>query len=105
MSIRIFPTFPDPVNPIAVISGWLAIQCVISGFVPSTKAKMSGESPTFLSPATTAACIARQVFGCEGCALTTTGQPAARADALSPPITENANGKLLAAKIPATPKA
>ena len=66
---------------------------------------MSGESPTFLSPATTAACIARQVFGCEGCALTTTGQPAARADALSPPITENANGKLLAAKIPATPKA
>ena len=66
---------------------------------------MSGESPTFFKPATTAACIARQVFGCDGCALTTTGQPAANADALSPPITEKANGKLLAANIPATPKA
>ena len=26
ISIRIFPTFPEPVKPIAVISGWLAIQ-------------------------------------------------------------------------------
>ena len=33
------------------------------------------------------------------------GQPAASAEALSPPITENANGKLLAANIPTTPSA
>jgi hypothetical protein len=35
------------------------------------------------------------VAGCEGCALSTTGQPAAMADAVSPPRTEKANGKLL----------
>ena len=34
--------------------------------------------------------------GCASCALTTTGQPAASADAVSPPATENASGKLLA---------
>ena len=38
------------------------------------------------------------VWGCAGCALTTTGQPAAKADAVSPPGTEKANGKLLAPK-------
>ena len=37
------------------------------------------------------------VRGWPSCALTTTGQPAASADAVSPPATENANGKLLAA--------
>ena len=36
------------------------------------------------------------VCGWAGCALTTTGQPAARAEAVSPPGTEKANGKLLA---------
>jgi hypothetical protein len=38
------------------------------------------------------------VPGCAGCALTTTGLPAASADAVSPPATENASGKLLAPK-------
>ena len=37
-----------------------------------------------------------EVPGWASCALTTTGQPAARADAVSPPATEKANGKLLA---------
>src|SRR5690606_13261244 len=44
------------------------------------------------------------VPGCEGCPFTTTGQPLAKADAVSPPATENANGKLLAPKTPTTPK-
>ena len=34
--------------------------------------------------------------GCDGWPLTTTGQPAASADAVSPPAVENASGKLLA---------
>src|SRR5581483_4529124 len=38
----------------------------------------------------------REVFGCAGCALTITGHPAASAEAVSPPATENARGKLLA---------
>jgi hypothetical protein len=37
-----------------------------------------------------------EVAGCDGCAFTTTGQPAASAEAVSPPGTENASGKLLA---------
>ena len=37
-----------------------------------------------------------EVPGCCGRALTITGQPAAKADAVSPPATENAKGKLLA---------
>src|SRR6185436_18225221 len=37
-----------------------------------------------------------EVPGCAGCALTTTGQPAASAEAVSPPPTEKASGKLLA---------
>jgi hypothetical protein len=36
------------------------------------------------------------VPGCAGCALTTTGLPPASADAVSPPATEKARGKLLA---------
>ena len=36
--------------------------------------------------------------GWPGLALTITGQPAARAEAVSLPATENANGKLLAVK-------
>ena len=59
--------------------------------------------PSATKPATTASCIILQVFGCDGCALTITGHPAANADALSPPITEKANGKLLAAKTPTRP--
>ena len=39
-----------------------------------------------------------EVAGWAGCAFTTTGLPAASADAVSPPATENASGKLLAPK-------
>ena len=41
--------------------------------------------------------MAAEVCGCDSWALTTTGQPAASAEAVSPPATENANGKLDAA--------
>ena len=44
------------------------------------------------------------VFGCEGWALATTALPAAIAEAASPPATEKASGKLLAAKIATTPR-
>src|SRR5581483_7658077 len=41
--------------------------------------------------------------GCEKCAFTTTGHPEASAEAVSPPATENASGKLLAQKIATGP--
>src|SRR5690606_13685136 len=44
------------------------------------------------------------VPGWEGCPFTTTGQPLAKADAVSPPATENAKGKLLAPNTPTAPK-
>ncbi len=45
-----------------------------------------------------AVAISSDVPGCPGWALTITGQPAANAEAVSAPATENANGKLLAAQ-------
>ena len=51
-------------------------------------------SPTAARRASPASSLVR---GWAGWALTTTGQPAANADAVSPPGTEKANGKLLAA--------
>ena len=49
-----------------------------------------------MSAEATIAATSREVAGCPSCALTTTGQPTASADAVSPPATEKANGKLLA---------
>ena len=43
------------------------------------------------------------VPGWAGCAFTITGQPAAKADAVSPPATEKASGKLLAPNIAVGP--
>ncbi len=45
-----------------------------------------------------------EVPGWLGCAFTTTGLPAASADAVSPPATENASGKLLAANTTTGPR-
>jgi hypothetical protein len=60
--------------------------------MPSTPAGAPCSATTFCASAITA----RDSSACPGCALTTTGQPAARAEAVSPPSTEKANGKLLA---------
>ncbi len=56
-------------------------------------------APTLPAARTSAACTATDSAGCELCALATTGQPAAIAAAVSPPATENANGKLDAPNI------
>src|SRR5688572_12149678 len=50
----------------------------------------------FFAAVTIAAATNSQVPGCAGCALNTTGQPAASALTVSPPAVENAKGKLLA---------
>src|ERR1700761_8447796 len=54
--------------------------------------------PVLVAAARSAAAASSLVCGGVGCALTTTGQPAASALAVSPPGTLNANGKLEAAK-------
>ena len=57
--------------------------------------KPAGKFNAF-SAVCTRPCTRTEVCGWPGCALTTTEQPAARAEAVSPPSTENAKGKLLA---------
>ena len=80
-----------------------ASQWVICGFVPCTIAKRSGDKPDLVRALFTAPSIIAQVFGCEGWAFATTALPEAMAEAESPPATENASGKLLAAKMATTP--
>ena len=53
--------------------------------------------PAALPAVMIARAASSDVAGCAGWAFTTTGQPAASAEAVSPPATEKANGKLLAA--------
>src|SRR5580693_8870121 len=59
--------------------------------------KTPAGSPLAATARVTAAATISEVPGWASCALTTTGQPAARAEAVSPPATEKASGKLLAA--------
>ena len=64
---------------------------------PCTRPNVPAGAPAEASAAVTAAAVCSEVTGCASCALTTTGQPAASAEAVSPPATENANGKFDAA--------
>ena len=59
--------------------------------------KTPAGSPLAATARVTAAATISEVPGWASCALTTTGQPAASAEAVSPPATEKASGKLLAA--------
>src|SRR5690349_21567378 len=54
--------------------------------------------PVFSDADMIARAVSTDVAGWAGCALTTTGQPAASADAVSPPATENTRGILHALK-------
>ena len=57
---------------------------------------MPSGSPASATAASTSRATSSPVPGCDGWPLTTTGQPAASAEAVSPPAVENASGKLLA---------
>ena len=65
--------------------------------VPVSSANTPAGSWHSATAFTTARATSSEVPGCAECAFSTTGQPAAKAEAVSPPATENANGKLLAA--------
>ena len=82
-------------NPAAVIAGWVSSRIPASN--PCTRPNTPAGAPAPASASATIRAVAADVCGCPSCALTTTGQPAASAEAVSPPATENANGKLDAA--------
>ena len=70
---------------------------------PCTRENVPASIPQASTARLMASPTSCDVPGCAGCALTTTGQPAASADAISPPATEKASGKLLAPKTPTGP--
>lgn len=79
----------------AAISGCLTSS--IPASKPCTTAITSAGTPTRSAARRSAEAATSEVAGWSGWALTTTGQPAASALAVSPPGTEKASGKLLAA--------
>ena len=88
------PPPSDPVNPAAVMAGcWTSLR---PASVPCSTANVPSGAPASASAARTTWPVRTDRPGWPECALTTTGQPAASALAVSPPATENANGKLLA---------
>ena len=64
---------------------------------PVIMAKRPAGAPTPARLSVTTAAVSAEVCRWPGWALTITGHPAANAEAVSVPATENANGKLLAA--------
>ena len=92
------PPRSDPVKPTALISGCCTSACPTSSPPPW----INENTPAGMSQAVMAAAIAAAttsaVPGCAWCPLTTTGQPAAKADAVSPPAVEKASGKFDAPK-------
>lgn len=85
----------EPVKPAAETSGCLTSSTPASK--PWTTVRTSSGRPCCAAALRRSEAQSSEVAGWSGCALTTTGQPAARALAVSPPGTEKASGKLLAA--------
>src|SRR5262245_47517182 len=88
------PPTSDPVEPTAVIAGWVTSSRPACS--PNTIANVPSGAPASASAADMIRAHSADSPGWLGCAFTTTGQPAASALAVSPPATENASGKLLA---------
>ena len=81
----------EPVNATARIPGW--VTSAVPPSRPNTSPIVPSGAPAASAPRTIARWTAADSAGCDECALATTGQPAAIAAAVSPPATENANGK------------
>src|ERR1044072_795984 len=95
MSNNARPPLTDPVKEAAAIRA--SFSAVTPTSTPSITAKTPSGAPAPTSASRRISPVRTDSSGCPGCALRTTGQPAASADAVSPPATLNANGKLLAA--------
>lgn len=91
---RACPPPSDPVNPTARIAGCATRAAPAAR--PYTMPNVPAGAPTAAKAFDMISKQSRAVAGWALCAFTTTGQPAASADAVSPPGTEKASGKLLA---------
>ena len=82
----------------ARIDGCVTSVMPTSGERPWTIEKTPSGIPVSRAAVRMAEAESSEVPGCAGCALTTTGQPAASAEIVSPPATEKASGKFDAPK-------
>ena len=96
------PPAVEPVNPMAFTNGWSTSAVAASR--PSSTANSPCGAPTFSSASTTISAVRRPSLRCPPWILCRTAHPAARAEALSPPMTLKAKGKLEAPKTPTTPR-
>ena len=94
MFINATPPEREPVKPTALICGCSTKAEPTSRPEPYINENTPAGMPVFFAAAVIARPTSSAVPGCAECAFTITGQPAARAEAVSPPATENANGKL-----------
>ncbi len=96
------PPLIEPVNAPAVMRGSRISALPVS--TPSVMANTPAGAPAPDSASDTTSPVAADSSGCPGWATSTTGHPAANAEAVSPPATLNANGKLLAAHTATGPR-
>ena len=99
------PPLCDPVKPTAFTSGCLTRATPTAVPESISREKTPSGKPHSRTLSRTNWPTSSLVPGWAGCALTMTGFPAARADAVSPPATEKASGKLLAPKTTTGPSA
>ena len=97
------PPRKEPVKATAAICGAWTSRTPTSMPAPSTMPRTPAGRPCCCTTPCASFMTSRESPGWPGCALTTTVQPAASAAAVSPPSTENANGKLLALNIATGP--
>ncbi|MNG89125.1 hypothetical protein D3C79_479800 [compost metagenome] len=99
------PPLREPVKPTALMRGSLTSAMPTSRPEPYNSENTPAGKPHCFTAFATAWPTSSLVPGWAPWALTTTGQPAARAEAVSPPATEKANGKLLAPNTATGPRA
>jgi hypothetical protein len=87
-SHRARPPTSEPVKPTAVIAGCCTSRAPVAGNRPCSSENVPAGSPSFATQSAIIAPTSSLVPGCAGWPFTTTGQPAASADAVSPPATE-----------------
>src|SRR5919199_1698606 len=97
------PALSEPVNPTAAAEGCRTSSRLNSGLEPCNREKTPAGIPASSHARTTARAVNSEVQGGAGWAFTMTGWPAASAEAVSPPATEKARGKLLAPKTTTVP--
>ena len=82
------PPCNEPVNPTALVNGCITKKLLTSNEAPCTCVKIPSGILQLWAAFKIASATISEVSGWAGCAFTITGQPAAKAQAVSPPAVE-----------------